>query len=111
MPPVRSPRLLILAVAAAAVLPVLVAPPAAAEETSTSRETVTGELVRAWPEHEDPEDAAHHAEEGPLTWVRRGDGEAVRVDTADVEEIPVGATVEVTLGEEVAGDAAAAEGL
>ncbi len=102
----RSTRLLVLAAVSAALLPVLVAGPAAAEDPAvpgevTAGDTVVGELVQAWAEHADPEHAAEHADEALVSWVTEDDGTSVRVDTADVEDVPVGATVEVTLGAEL----------
>ncbi|HEX2074241.1 MAG TPA: hypothetical protein VHF92_10685 [Geodermatophilus sp.] len=107
--------------------------PTAAPETSApapaSPETVVGEIVVAWPEHEDPAAAVAHADEGPLVWIETADGEAVRVPTEDLaahvagdlpEEVasspegagalPAGATVEVTVGGEVP-DPATQEGV
>jgi hypothetical protein len=86
--------------------------PVSAEETP--RSTVVGELVQAWPEHADPADAAAHAEEGPLTWIETSTGESVRVPTAEAVaelgdaagDLPVGATVEVVVGDEVVDDPA-----
>ena len=90
-----------------------------------------GELVVAWPEHEDPEVAQERAEDGPLTWIETADGQTVRVpaealaeDLADdlVEDpvgaavddagdVPAGATVQVVLGGEVADDASVVDGV
>ncbi|WP_448615632.1 zinc-dependent metalloprotease family protein [Modestobacter sp. URMC 112] len=77
-------------------------------------DTVVGELVQAWPEHQDPAAAAEHADEGPLTWVETPDGEAVRIPTESIEDVArasVGATVEVTVGDEVEDEASAEAGL
>ncbi|MGY1805580.1 reprolysin-like metallopeptidase, partial [Blastococcus sp. SYSU D00922] len=65
-------------------------------------DTVVGEFSQVWPEYEDPADAAEHGDEGPLSFVRTDDGESIRVDSDDVEDLQVGATVEVTVGREVA---------
>ena len=125
MPPVRSPRLLALAVAAAAVLPVLVAPPATAEEPPAPAapaesaapeapapgDTVVGELVQGYV---DPAPSAaleteeDHAD-SLVSWIRTDSGDAVRVPTEDVEHIDSGSTVEVTLGEVVEDEVAAAD--
>ena len=125
MPPVRSPRLLALAVAAAAVLPVLVAPPATAEEPPAPAapadpvspeapapgDTVVGELVQGYV---DPSPSAvletdeDHAD-SLVSWIETDSGDAVRVPTADVEDIETGATVEVTLGAAVADEVTAAD--
>ncbi|SHN82727.1 LGFP repeat-containing protein, partial [Geodermatophilus obscurus] len=108
MPPVRSPRLLVLAVTAAAVLPVLVAPPAAAEETPTSGETVIGELVQGYadPAPDEIVGGAHEDDGTLLSWVQSDDGEVVRVPTEDVEDVETGSTVEVVLGNPVVDQAA-----
>ncbi|WP_104525472.1 reprolysin-like metallopeptidase [Blastococcus atacamensis] len=112
-----SLRTLVLATTAAVVVPVLFVPaPVRAEERAPAAstapgDTVVGELVQAWPEHEDPADAVEHGDEGPLSWVRAEDGETVRVPTEDVSDIEVGSTVEVTVGDEVDDEPAAAPGL
>jgi hypothetical protein len=122
---VRSSRLLALAVAAAAVLPVLVAPPATAEEPSAPAvppesaapeapapgDTLVGELVQGYV---DPSPTAaleteeDHAD-SLVSWIRTDSGDAVRVPTEDVEDIDAGSTVEVTLGEAVEDEVAAAD--
>ncbi|MGY1602599.1 reprolysin-like metallopeptidase, partial [Geodermatophilus sp. SYSU D00815] len=91
-------------VAAAVLVPVLAVPsPARAEPPA---DTVVGELVQAWAEP----DGAHaeeepRADDGLLTWIETDDGDAVRVPTEDLaDELPdvaPGATVEVTVGDEV----------
>ncbi|MGY1635040.1 hypothetical protein ACI78V_00105 [Geodermatophilus sp. SYSU D00742] len=102
-------RLLVLGAASIAVLPVVVsAVPAAAEEPAGHR--IVGELVQAVTEHEDHEDAVAHAEDAVVSWVETDDGETVRVPTEQVADVALGATVEVTVGDEVE-DAQAAEGL
>ena len=111
MPPLRSPRLRALAVAAAAVLPVLVAPPAAAEEVPASGETVVGELVQGYADPF-PSTAQEPVEEhvdSLVSWIRTEAGEAVRVPTEDVDDIAVGSTVEVILGDPVDNDVPATE--
>ncbi|TYP89839.1 reprolysin-like metallopeptidase [Blastococcus xanthinilyticus] len=101
-----------LLLATGVVAPVLAGVPAASAEEGAP-ETVVGQLVQAWPDPEHPEESSHdhHADE-PLTWIATGDGESVRVPgeeladelgTAD-GEVPVGATVEVTVGAEVPGE-------
>ncbi|MGY1821295.1 reprolysin-like metallopeptidase [Geodermatophilus sp. SYSU D00079] len=97
--PGSPPRRLHMVAAVAAVVVLSAALPAAAEEEPVAGDTVVGELVQAWPE---AGHAAAHADEGPLTWIQTGDGEAVRVPTEDVDHLPVGATVEVVVGDEVA---------
>ena len=99
----------------------LAASPAAAGEATT----VVGELVRVWPEdehgnagHEDGghEDAGHedagHEDgglDGPRTLLETPSGEAVELPTEQLSEVPVGATVEVTLGGAVADGSSAHE--
>jgi hypothetical protein len=64
---------------------------------------VAGRLVQAWAEGA-PEDAAGgHATDGPVSWVQPAEGDAVRVDSAAVADIPAGATVELTVGSDVEG--------
>jgi hypothetical protein len=82
----------------------------AAPASATDDVTVVGELVRAWAEYETPDEAAERAADGPLTWIEPEDGEAVRVPTEDVDHLALGATVEVSLGDEVV-DAPAQAGL
>ena len=103
-------RPLVTGVTAAVVLPVLVALPTAHAEEPAG-ETVVGELVQAWAEHLDEAEATAHADEGPLSWVETESGDAVRVLTEDVADIPVGSTVEVTVGDEVADAASEEQGL
>ena len=89
-------------------VPVLVLGPAGvapAEEDLPARESVVGELVQAWVEHE-PHHAHEPADDGPLTWVQTAEGESVRLSTEDLAsvvpaEIPLGATVEVVVGDQV----------
>jgi hypothetical protein len=54
-----------------------------------------------------PEPAHSHADDELLTWVQPADGDAVRVDTEDLDHVPVGATVSVTVGEPVPDEASA----
>ncbi|MGY1811922.1 reprolysin-like metallopeptidase, partial [Blastococcus sp. SYSU D00820] len=108
-----SLRSLVLA-AAAVLVPVVAVPTASrAEEppAEAGAETVVGELVQAWPEYADPGEATTHGDEGPLSWIRAEDGATVRVPTEDVAAIPVGSTVEVTVGAEAGDEPAAAPGL
>jgi hypothetical protein len=93
--------------------------PAVASADGPSRgETVVGELVQAWPEHQDDQEAVRRAGEGPLTWIETAAGESVRVSTEDLthglaerSEVPVGATVEVVVGRKVDDAATVEEGL
>ncbi|MGY1783285.1 reprolysin-like metallopeptidase, partial [Geodermatophilus sp. SYSU D01036] len=105
------PRLLAAAVLTAVLVPLTGTGPAAADDEPAAGDTVVGELVQAWAEHADPEEAAEHADDALLSWVTEDDGSSVRVDTEDVDDVPVGATVEVVLGAEVPDEAGTAEGL
>ncbi|HZH22697.1 MAG TPA: hypothetical protein VEZ18_21135 [Geodermatophilus sp.] len=131
----HHPRLLALAVAAAAVLPVLVAPPATAEEAPSPAapaapahpeapapgDTIVGELVQGYADpfpsalgsrdhasEERTETGQDHAD-GLISWIRTDLGDAIRVPTEDVEDIATGSTVEVTVGETVEDEVAAAD--
>lgn len=107
MPPSRRSRLRRAVVAGATVL--LVGPLSTTQATAEegpAADTLVGEVVRAWAEPQSPERAtALHAE--PLTWVEPVRGDAVRLPSDQAEELPVGATVEVQVGEEVIDEAAA----
>ena len=81
---------------------------AAADDSPSTGETVVGEFVQAWPEHRDASDAG--ADDGPLSFIRTADGGSVRVDTEDVADIPLGATVEVTVGTTITDPAATEDG-
>jgi hypothetical protein len=81
------------AVAVSVVLPTV----ASAEEPAGT--TVVGQLVQAWAEAE-PGSEEQHAAEGLTSWVQTPAGDAVRIPSEDVEGIPSGATVEVTVGTE-----------
>jgi hypothetical protein len=90
-------------VAGSAVAVSVVLPGAVAAADEPDGTTVVGRLVQAWPEV-----AAGSAEpgavEGPISWVEPAAGDAVRVPTEDVEGIPSGATVEVTVDGHHAGE-------
>jgi uncharacterized protein with LGFP repeats len=93
---------LLVALAAAVTIPVLAASgSASADDDVAAGDTVVGEFVQVWPEYEGRGEAAEKGDEGPLSYVRTDDGDAVRLDTEDVEDVDVGATVEVTVGREV----------
>jgi hypothetical protein len=97
-----------LAVLLSAVVAVpLLGPPSAARAgvDSPPDRTVVGELVQAWSEQ--PRASAAVPGEGLLSWIDPVRGEAVRVPTADVAHIEVGATVRVVVGDEVAESAPA----
>lgn len=105
-----GPRSLISGLAAVLAVSVVGWPQTAlAKEDPASAETVVGTLVQAWPEHADPADALASGDDGPLSWIEPESGDAVRVPTEDVEDLALGATVEVVLGDEV-DDAPATEG-
>jgi hypothetical protein len=79
------------------------------------RDTVTGEVVQAWTEHDDADEAAAHADDALLTWIETDDGTAVRVPTDDLADelshVSVGSTVSVSLGAAVADGPSADQGL
>jgi hypothetical protein len=110
-------------VVAAAVVGVLTLPLAAAADDGVadavgSVETgdrLVGEVVQAIVDHRDDGGAGHTEEHeddeaGRLTWVEGADG-AVRVAAGELDGIPVGATVAVTVGTEVVDEAATEHGL
>ncbi|SNR57039.1 hypothetical protein [Blastococcus mobilis] len=106
----RGARLVAVCLSAAVVLPVPGwATPASADEDVTTGDTVSGTFQQVWPEYEDPRTAAEHAGDGPLSYLRTSAGDVVRLDTDDVQDLEVGATVELTVGRTVT-DAASAEG-
>jgi hypothetical protein len=96
MPSARSLRRLV--VVAAAAVPVLL--PATARADDSAATTVVGQVVQTWAEDAAGEHPADEGTEGPLTWVETDDG-AVRVPTEELAGVPVGATVEVTVGSAV----------
>jgi uncharacterized protein with LGFP repeats len=89
---------------------VLVPPVASADDRTSPGSTVVGEFVQVWREYADPKEAADRAADGPLSFVLPESGESVRVDTADVEHLQVGATVELTVGRTVTDAAHAVDG-
>jgi hypothetical protein len=86
-----------------------VLPGAVASADEVAGTTVVGELVQVWAEGE--HEAAHHGAEGPLSFVETVAGDAVRVPTEDVEDLPVGGTVSVTVGSQVDDEAASEHGV
>ncbi|WP_460683260.1 hypothetical protein [Modestobacter lapidis] len=77
-------------------------------------ETVVGRLVQAWPEYEHVAEARDGADQGPLSWVETVDGDSVRVSTEELQDavdVSVGATVSVTVGDEVEDQQAEAAGM
>ena len=101
----RPRRVASLLAAAAAVLVPFALPATASADDALAGETVVGELVQAWPEEGPAGEHSHEeAADQPLSWVETAAGQAVPVATEDVAGLPVGATVELTLG--APGDAA-----
>ena len=103
-------RRLLGCVSVALVGSIVVLPGTARSDEPRAGDTVVGELVHVWPEHEDVAVAVARADDGPLSYVRTEDGDAVRVDTDDVDSVPLGATVELTLGAPVPDAAATKDG-
>jgi hypothetical protein len=62
--------------------------------------TVVGELKQAWPEHEHTGSTAVVGAEGPQSWIETAAGTSVPLAGEDVADLPLGATVSVTLGTE-----------
>ncbi|SEK26117.1 Peptidase M66, partial [Blastococcus sp. DSM 46786] len=87
----------------------------AEEQPTAAGDVVVGELIQAWadPEHDGPaaEQHAEHPDDGLLSWIDVAGGDTVRVSTGDVDDIEVGATVEVTVGAEVRDEATVEHGL
>ncbi|TFV87803.1 reprolysin-like metallopeptidase [Blastococcus sp. CT_GayMR16] len=77
-----------------AVAAAVLAPGAVAQADEPSGSTVVGRLVQAWP---DSVDGAHT---DPISWVQNAEGDAVRIPTEDVEGIPTGTTLQVTVDSE-----------
>ncbi|MGK5172580.1 hypothetical protein, partial [Geodermatophilus sp. CPCC 205761] len=96
-----------LAGAVAAVAVSLALPATAAQADETPVQTVVGEVVQVYPEAGPAGD--HDADGAPLTLVETATGE-VRIPTEAAGDLPVGATVEVTVGGQLP-DAAAEAGL
>jgi hypothetical protein len=92
--PARRRLLRSLALGSVVVAAAVVVPGAGAQADEPDGSTVVGTLVQAWPDAE----GGSHTDEGPISWVQAADGDAVRIPTADVEGIPTGTTVEVTVG-------------
>ncbi|GAB3326673.1 hypothetical protein GCM10027451_52090 [Geodermatophilus aquaeductus] len=109
MPLTSRLRLVPVAALTAVLVPLLGTGPATADDEPAAGDTVVGELVQAWAEHADADDAAAHADDALVSWVSADDGTSVRVETEGVADVPVGATVEVTLGDEVPDPAGAQE--
>jgi hypothetical protein len=71
--------------------------PAVASADTAHRTTVVGTLLQAYPESRH-EQAADPGADQPLSWVETSGGNAVRIPTADVQGVPAGSTVQVTVG-------------
>ena len=99
-PPPALLRSLVVAVLAVAgvVLPGAVGAGASADEATT----VVGRLVQAWPEAP----AGAPEADGPISWVQQADGDAVRIPTEDVDGVPTGTTLKLTVDPQDDGDAA-----
>jgi uncharacterized protein with LGFP repeats len=113
----RTSRPRLAAALAAALATSLLNPSAArAEEPGSpaAAETIIGELVQAWPEYEHRTEATHRGDEGPLSWIETPEGDLVRVPTEEIEDVPdavAGATLAVTVGDDVADSASEDDGL
>jgi len=81
-------------VVGSAVAAAVMGPGAVARADEPSGTTVVGRLVQAWPESRDEAQEA----DGPISWVQNAEGDALRIPTEDVEGIPSGTTVQVTVG-------------
>lgn len=104
-------RALVVAGAVAVVAPaVVLAGPGVAAAQETAGTAVVGRLVQAWPEKAPGEDDTHAETDAPLSWVETADG-SVRVPTEDVEGVPAGATVELTVGADVRDEGTEEHGL
>jgi hypothetical protein len=113
VPPSRWSRIrrrLVVVVSVAVLVPLVGLPASRAEEDVSTGDTVTGEFVQMWQEFEDPRDADARADDALLSFVRTEAGESVRVATDEVENLPVGATVELTVGDTLADAAAVQDG-
>jgi hypothetical protein len=99
-------------VMAAAVVSSALLPGAVASADEPAGTTVAGRLVQAWAEGPPDDAAAGSTGDGQVAWVQTAEGDAVRVDSAAVADVPSGATVELTVGselEETGGDQTALE--
>jgi hypothetical protein len=98
--PAGRRRLLRTAVVAAAVATSTVLPGAVAAADDLDGTTVVGRLVQAWAEADPAQAAAGEQAEGPVSWIQPAEGDAVRVESEGVADIPAGSTVSVTVGSE-----------
>lgn len=104
----RSPVSFVLTTTVAVLVAALAPAAARADDGVTSGDVVVGELVQAWAEPENEDEAAGDVHDEPLSWVKTDTGDAVRVSTDDVADLPLGARVELSVGSEVV-DAATTE--
>src|SRR5690242_7982217 len=108
------PRFLfpVAATIAAAVLQLVAAAPSARADTAPAGATVVGTVVRAYVEHRGEQDAGARSDFGaPLTFIDSPAGTTVRVPTPALADVPVGATVAVRVGREVADSASTTDHL
>ncbi|MGZ6825105.1 MAG: reprolysin-like metallopeptidase, partial [Blastococcus sp.] len=80
--------------------------PAVASADTSSGTTVVGRLLQAYPETAVQDPATPEGAAAPLSWVEPAGGSAVRIPTADVQGVPAGSTVQVTVGGQVGNPAA-----
>jgi hypothetical protein len=114
-PALRRPsallRALVVAGALAVTAPaVVLAGPGLASAQDPAGTAVVGRLVQAWPENAPGEEHDHAEAAAPLSWVETTDG-SVRVPTEDLEGVPAGATVELTVGADVRDEGTEEHGL
>ena len=80
-------------------------------EEAAGADTVVGEVVQAWAEPRTEAASRDELHAGPLTWIEPGSGDAVRVPTDQAGDLPLGATVEVAVGNEIVDEASTEGGL
>ena len=90
---VLGPRRLLRSIAVGSAVAAAVLVPGVAQADQSTGTTMVGRLVQAWPETQGGSAEA----EGPISWVQNPDGDAVRIPTEDVEGIPAGSTLQVTV--------------
>ncbi|HEV7189344.1 MAG TPA: hypothetical protein VGN28_15740 [Blastococcus sp.] len=113
VPTVRRRSLLrsvVVATALASSAALSVGLPAVASADTGTATTVTGRLLQAYPETAVQDPATPGGAEEPLSWVETAGGSAVRVPTGDVQGVPAGSTVQLTVGGQVP-DPTATDGL
>jgi len=104
-------RALVVAGAVAVAAPaVVLAGPGLASAQEPAGTAVVGRLVQAWPEKTPGEEHAHAEAAAPLSWVETPEG-SVRVPTEDLPGVPAGATVELTVGDDVRDEGSQEHGL